>query len=255
MNPKWQSKFQLKSGKWVFVPTPQSVALGRKIKRSIEQKWTAPNYYYHLRSGGHVEALHSHLNHSVFFHIDIQNFFGSINKTRVTRSLKRHFAYEQAREWAKESTVTDPTSKSNKHSIIPYGFVQSQLIASLCLFESALGKCLDRVSKNTNAAVSVYVDDIIVSSCDNALCALIFEELKNASTRANFCLNSKKQESPSVSITAFNIDLKNQSLRINDTRMTLFAEALSNSTSEHQKNGIRNYIGSVNAEQLNGLPQ
>ena len=87
MNPKWSSKFELKPGKWVFVPTPEAVTTGKKIKKTIEKCWRPPAYFFHLRVGGHVEALRSHLNHDNFLRVDIKDFFGSISRTRVTRCL------------------------------------------------------------------------------------------------------------------------------------------------------------------------
>ena len=119
MIAKWESRFELKPNKWVFVPTAETIAVGRKIKKSIKECWKPPSYYYHLRSGGHVSALKSHLKHAAFLHLDVQDFFGSINKTRVTRCLKSKVGYAIAREWANISTVIDPRDK--KKYIIPFG--------------------------------------------------------------------------------------------------------------------------------------
>ncbi|RYF61168.1 MAG: hypothetical protein EOO27_03170, partial [Comamonadaceae bacterium] len=163
MNTKWASKFELKPGKWVFVPTAESVAEGKKIKKAIEERWTPPPYYFHLRAGGHVEALRMHLKHTCFARIDIQDFFGSINRTRVTRCLTSKFGYAVARAYANASTV--PAPKTTR-TIVPFGFVQSQIVAALCLAESALGVYLDRLASDSAIALTVYVDDIIVSCSD-----------------------------------------------------------------------------------------
>ena len=85
MNPKWISKFQLKPGAWIFVPTTESVQVGKEIKKAIEERWTFPSNYYHLKNGGHVEALRSHLKHSSFVHLDIRDFLAAI----AQRGLKR----------------------------------------------------------------------------------------------------------------------------------------------------------------------
>lgn len=251
MNPKWLSKFELRPGRWVFVPTPEVVAEGQKIKGLIEGSWKPPSYYYHLRSGGHVAALKSHLAHTTFLHVDIQDFFGSINRTRVTRCLKSKFGYACARAWANASTVSDPTGK--KRSIVPFGFVQSQIIAALCLYESALGACLSRVRKNKNVSISVYVDDIIVSSSDAELCASVLEKLKVAADRAGFTLNAEKQEGPANNITAFNVVLANYLLQIGEARLRLFEDMLEKATSDNQREGILNYVASVNPAQASAL--
>ena len=247
MNLKWSSKFELKPGKWVFVPTADSIDEGRKIKQSIENKWKVPSYYYHLRSGGHVEALKSHLGHSSFLRIDIQDFFGSINRTRVTRCLKSKFDYVTARAWANASTVIDPANK--KRSFIPFGFVQSQIIASLCLAESALGICLSKIRKNKNVSISVYVDDIIISTCNAEVSVSILEMLKLAANRARFTLNAQKQEGPAPIITAFNIVLANASIEIDEARLKMFVQALEQATNEHQRKGIVDYVKSINVAQ------
>ena len=247
MNPKWSSKFELKPGKWVFVPTHEAVAAGEKIKEQIEDHWTPPDYYYHLRAGGHVAALKSHLGHTSFVHVDIRDFFGSINRTRVTRCLKQKFSYVLAREWAIASTVIHPGDK--KRSIIPYGFVQSQVVAALCLAESALGICLDKIRKMEGVAVSVYVDDIIVSSSDEAQCTSLLAMLKTAAERARFALNPDKEQGPGAQVTAFNISLSSNSMLIESARLQQFVEALEEATSEAQRKGILSYVSSINADQ------
>jgi hypothetical protein len=152
VNQKWSSKFELKnpgSGKWVFVPTAETVALGKQIKKAIEDCWTPPSYFFHLREGGHVEALKSHLGNSSFVRMDVANFFGSINRSRITRCLKSKVGYPKAREWANASTVKQPGGAEGY--IVPFGFVQSQILASLCLSESALGVCLGKLANDSNS--------------------------------------------------------------------------------------------------------
>lgn len=251
MLPKWSSKFELKPGKWVFVPTEESKETGAKIKAAIQDCWSPPSYYYHLRSGGHVEAVKSHLGHTTFLHVDIQDFFGSINRSRVTRNLKAKFSYEVAREIANASTVRHPDDKARY--IIPYGFVQSQIVAALCLDDSRLGTYLDKIGKLKGVALSVYVDDIIVSCNDSDQAASILTGLNATAKSAGFTLNPYKQEGPATAITAFNILVANASMEIDGDRLTQFAEALATASSEHQKAGILSYVKSVNVAQCEWL--
>jgi hypothetical protein len=247
MNPKWSSKFELKPGKWVFIPTPDAVATGKKIKRAIEKCWRPPSYYFHLRAGGHVEALRSHLVHDNFLRIDIQDFFGSISRTRVTRCLKEKFGYTIARACANASTVPDPVVE--KRTIIPFGFVQSQILAAVCLSESALGIYLGKLSRNTSVALTVYVDDIIVSTSDSVLLEHVLKDILNAAAKSNFVLNSAKQEGPAAAITAFNIVLTKGSMSVDAERYKRFEEALAEAKNMHQYLGITSYVTSVNAAQ------
>lgn len=247
MSQKWSSKFELKPGKWVFVPTPDAVVTGKIIKTAIEKCWQPPSYYFHLKAGGHVEALRTHLNHDYFLRIDIQDFFGSINRSRVTRCLKDKFGYSNARTYANASTVPDPVIKNR--FIIPFGFVQSQILAAVCLSESALGKYLEKLSMNRSAALTVYVDDIIVSTSDVLLLDHVHRDIQDVAAKSRFILNSGKQEGPAAAITAFNIVLAKGSMSVDAERYKRFEKALDEATSENQRKGITSYVTSVNIEQ------
>jgi len=251
VNPKWSSKSEIKPGRWVFVPTVEARDAGKALKKLIEDHWQPPAYYYHLRPGGHVEALRSHAGHTSFLRVDIQDFFGSINRTRVTRCLKPMFGYELAREWANASTVIHPDNK--ERSIIPFGFVQSQLVASLCLAESALGRCLEKLNKDPALSLSAYVDDIIVSSADAERCSAVLEELNIAAKRSRFTLHTAKQQGPATAISAFNILLSAEGLQVEAERLKAFEAALAEATSDAQRAGIIGYVSAVNAAQGESL--
>jgi hypothetical protein len=158
LSRRWLHKFELKPGCWVFVPDDETIERGREIKREIEAHWAVPPYYSHLNPGGHVEALRKHLGSNLFIRADINKFFNKISQTRVTRNLKKILgSYKLARQIAVESVVRLPNS-SEKTFILPFGFVQSAIIASLCLRNSALGNYLEDLSCN-GFSVSVYMDD------------------------------------------------------------------------------------------------
>ncbi|NMM27508.1 MAG: hypothetical protein HHJ12_09550 [Glaciimonas sp.] len=247
MLPIWRSKFELKPGTWVFVPTEQSIKDGKVIKLAINKFWKPPKNYFHLRAGGHIKALESHLNSSNFVHLDIQNFFGSINKTRVTRCLKGLFSYADARAMANISTVINP---GEKNLILPFGFVQSPILASLCLSKSALGRCIHELPKKyPDLLVSVYVDDIILSANDEANLQKAMLEVKQCAKRSGFDLNATKEEGPAPKITAFNIELTKLSLEIEPARYAEFISAFAESVNLFQREGIRSYINSVNPGQ------
>jgi hypothetical protein len=247
MHQKWSTKFEIKPGRWVFVPTVETLKEGIQIKDALESHWKPPNYYFHLRAGGHVKAMQLHMNNLNFLKIDIQDFFGSINSSRVTRCLKRFFSYNNAREYAQASTVKDPNN--SRRVIIPFGFVQSQILASLCLQESALGVYLQKLNKNEAIKLSVYVDDIIVSASSLELLKQILQELEDAALKANFTLNTIKQEGPASKITAFNLDLALNSLQVEEKRYQLFKQEFAATENLHVRRGIASYIQSINLEQ------
>jgi hypothetical protein len=243
MPPKWSNRFEVKPGRWVFVPTPESRKYGLEIKKSIEKKWSPPNYYFHLKNGGHVAAVRAHLGNSNFLHLDIQDFFGSINRTRVTRALTKLVGYKLARRWAIDSTVLHPND--GKRSIVPYGFVQSPLICSVSLRDSALGRYLHRISTKSELAVSIYVDDVIISTREVDLIEKVEGELKGAARRARFGLSSKKSHGPATEINAFNILVSRGSMAISPERMAAFSHALAQGPSDARRRGILAYIASI----------
>ena len=123
--------------KWIFCPTNKSKEKGYKFVLQILEKWAPPSYFYHLRPGGHIAAIKAHQNNKYFCKIDISNFFTNIRKNRVLRSLKKiKFSPNSARHISEWSTVNSKDDRLLR--ILPYGFVQSQLIASVCLDCSAL---------------------------------------------------------------------------------------------------------------------
>lgn len=253
MIPKWTSRFELKPGAWVFVPTEETIKSGQEIKKALAGRWEAPSNYYHLRSGGHVEALRAHAENAWFIHLDIKDFFGSINRSRITRGLKNLFGYERAREIANVSAVIHPTRGDY---ILPFGFVQSPLIASVCLYKSALGRCLRDLQK-AGVTVSIYVDDLILSTTDIQVAQQALKAVKHAAERAGFRLNPDKEEGPAEKITAFNINLTAKHLAIETERLAAFYEAFQAAESSHQQLGILGYVASVSlaqAEEIQTYP-
>lgn len=245
---RWLSKFQIKDKTWVFVPTQESIEYGHSVKALLEKKWTPPDFYFHLRNGGHVHALKEHIQHKFFLKLDVQNFFGSINKSRVTRHLKKMLSYDSARRIANESTVRVPDSKSKRY-ILPFGFVQSSIIASICFSESALGRQLEKLNRASDISVSVYVDDIILSSDNCPSLMDVLQIIQKASTRSGFFLNDKKQEGPGHTITAFNIHLSQGEMRLTRERLELLKKDYRETDSEYVRSGIVAYVKTVNEEQ------
>lgn len=228
------------------MPTPEAIERGLEIKALIEEKWSAPPFFYHLRHGGHVAALRAHTNNTLFFRADIDDFFGRIGRSRVTRCLKTYVPYAVARDIANLSLVKHP---DHGRFILPYGFVQSPVLASLALDKSRLGKLLRRLSSAPQFAVSVYVDDIIVSSKSSVDLQQAAETLIDLASKALLPIGESKREGPSESVEAFNIQLSQDSLEITPERMDLFRSRYLIASSESVRAGIRGYVISVNPVQ------
>lgn len=249
---KWLSRFRIKSNTWVYVPTSETIKEGRFLKNLIEFKWLPPSNYYHLRSGGHVDAIKYHLGGKFFIHADLKKFFNSINRSRITRELKPYFGYEKARNIAMESTVSIPL-ESGQAFALPFGFVQSTIIASLCLRKSTLGKTIHKLNGTDGIKVSVYVDDIIIStqSLEEAVRALAM--IHESSERSGLVLNREKLKGPAENITAFNIDLSGSAVAINAARFGELLYNYKNASTDKQRTGIWGYVSSVNSAQADLL--
>ncbi len=247
MIERWAHKYERKPGKWVFEPTDEYRKFGKDIKKATQKVWRAPRYYFHLRRGGHVAALRRHLRYKYFVRFDIEDFFGRINRTRVTRCLRGYFGHANAREMADRSTVRHPTEKGRW--VLPFGFVQSPLLASVALSKSRLGAVLESIEKARGLQVSVYVDDIIVSGDDPENLSEICERLVDASIKSGLAFNAAKSQGPAGQITAFNIELTHANLAISQERLDEFELALADGASQEKRKGILSYVASVNADQ------
>lgn len=255
MPQTWAHRYQNEKGKWVFVPSDAARTQGALIVNQIKSQWTPPDYFYHLRKGGHVSALKQHLGNDWFIKADIQGFFESINKSRATRILQRFFPqYTQARENASWCVVPNPaySAESNIHEafILPYGFVQSPLLASAELHFSALGTYLGQLNAIQDIRLSVYMDDIIISGPATINGEEIMMQLEAKAEKSRFTLHPEKTSGPAHCVDAFNIVLTKDTLAIKEERLEEFRNKLTQSPSPYISRGIQTYIASVNREQL-----
>ncbi len=215
-----------KRGKFIFVPTEQCERKGRRIIKFFSKRADFPDYFYHYKSGGHVAALHAHPHNKLFFKIDIQNFYFSIARMRVSRAL-RSYAYPGANTLASWSCVRNPVAPAPGH-VLPIGFVQSPLLASLVLMKSPVADAIERAIQN-GVCISVYMDDFIGSHDDEALLLAAYIDIRDASVAAGLIPNAQKLVPPSAAITAFNCDLKYGSAIVKPDRIARY-EASPNRT-------------------------
>jgi len=86
----------VRKGKYIFAPNDDCDRRAKQLIRFIERSVELPLCFYHYRKGGHVAALHQHLENQYFFKIDIRNFFYSISRNRIASVLHR-IGYPYAR--------------------------------------------------------------------------------------------------------------------------------------------------------------
>jgi hypothetical protein len=162
-----------------------------RLKGLVEHATTFEPFYFHLRNGGHVAALHEHRKNRHFARVDLKNFFYSISRNRVARAL-REIGVPKAWYYAKCSCVKNPFGEPSYS--LPYGFVQSPILATLVFSRSVLGEFLRESQREIT--LSVYMDDIAISSPANDVLQKVFEELKTKIQEANFPINLEKTKPP-----------------------------------------------------------
>lgn len=240
--PIWLDKFEIKPGRWVYVPSEESRVFGSKLHNFILKKWSPPSYFYHLQDGGHISAINDHLHNEFFCIIDIKNFFGCVSRSQVTRALKRLSAsYGDAREITLRSTVRN--SESRTGFCLPYGFVQSPVLASLVFDFSDAGNALSEIVVDDRMTVSLYMDDLIISSNDFDLLSHTYEQLKDRLDQNGF-EPSVKSQPPSKNITVFNIEVSKRIAEITEERMKKFDDQLADATPASAE-AIDRYISTV----------
>ena len=204
-------------GKPVFAPTRLGRLIGNDVKKKVEAAYTFERFFHHRIPGGHVAALHSHRQNRFFCKLDIENFFYSIGRNRVTKSL-RASGIPRASHYAKWSSVKNPYSDPSYS--LPYGFVQSPILATLVLARSSLGDTLRRIS--TRVQVSVYVDDISMSSNEFEVLANCFNQLREGCTTAGFQCSVEKTIAPTDMLQIFNCSLKERQTLVLPERIEEF---------------------------------
>lgn len=228
--------FQIK-GKPVFAPSDLGRRVGEDVKARVEQSHTFPEFYYHLREGGHVAALHAHRGNRFFAYVDIERFFYSIGRNRVVRSL-REIAVDRPEHYGKWSCVRSPYNEPRY--ALPYGFIQSPILASLVLDRSVAGALLRELSGRMS--VCVYMDDISLSSDDPGELQASYEALKEVLVEANLSVNQGKDQPPTDQINLFNCNLAYGEASVSAARRAVFLEK---DPSPFSLNSFERYCASV----------
>jgi hypothetical protein len=245
----YEHKFALPNGSRVFVPTAESIELGEHLCGWVAKRWRPPSYYFHLMEGGHIAATRRHLNHRAFLRLDLETFYDRVTRTKVVRGLRSiGYRHRDALELATLSTVVK--SPGGPRSL-PFGFVQSPLLATLALSISAVGRELARIEK-TDVGVSVYMDDIILSAEDETPLNACLDSLEQASILSGFRFNERKKQGPSEAITAFNIWIRHRHMEITSERMSLFRQLMLEGN-DAQAIGVLSYVEAINLTQANEL--
>ena len=152
---------------------------------------------------------------------DLKNFFYSISRNRVSRIL-RQCGFHSARDWSEWSTVRNPYNDGPKY-VLPIGFKQSPLLASLALWRSAVASSIEEAATR-GVFVSVYFDDLIGSSNDANELRITYNGILEACQEANLVPNEAKLIEPANAIIAFNCHLTHGRAEVTEERIQKFID-------------------------------
>jgi Reverse transcriptase (RNA-dependent DNA polymerase) len=243
MSKNYEFRFEIKPGKFVYVPTEACKEYGYGLNKKILARWIPEPYFYHLRkAGGHVAAMRPHLEKSFHASIDLTKFFTSVSRTRVHRALcKIGFANRQALDIATQSCV-----EADGRKFLPYGFPQSMMLATLVFEKSALGSVV-RMLRMDGIIITIYVDDILVSSNNLVDLQSAYEQVLSGIELSGFEASLAKSEEPGVAINSFNCKIEDR-ITILDDRMQKFRQQLL-VAGPRARDAILRYVGVINSDQ------
>lgn len=243
----YRGKIELKPERFAYVQCPDFALCAKSLILDIERRWHPPGVFYHFRrKGGHVAAINQHLESVYFAKLDFSNFFGQITKSKIINALKKiNYSYLAALDIAVESTVY---CQSVDKFHLPYGFRQSPIIASLVMSQSNFYRQV-KETRRAGLIVTIYVDDVLISGTDKFLVNEHFQLLVEAANASNFSINCAKSHAAKTELSAFNINLVENELRIESVRQQQFEEDLLMADNLNSIDGIMRYVETVNAEQ------
>jgi hypothetical protein len=239
----YRFKYQAR-GKFIFVPNELCVRRGERLLHFFS-KTEFPEYFFHYRAGGHISALHQHLPGNFFFKIDIQNFFYSIARERVFRAL-REWNFRPGGNYARWSCVRNPYANGPRY-VLPIGFIQSTLLASLALMRSPVDAAIQR-AKQKGVFVSVYLDDFIGSHQHEEVLRATYEDILQSLEEARLTVNANKLTPPSAAIVAFNCDLSHGTVAVAHERIARFIAEARGPASQQAFDMYRRRVASQNAD-------
>ena len=106
------------------------------------------------------EAVHVHASNRAFFQTDIEDFFGSINRTLVKKTVTSQFDRIPISDFHKY--VERILNLTTIHDVLPVGFPTSPLISNGCL--TPFDYDLESYCLSSALTYTRYADDIVVSA-------------------------------------------------------------------------------------------
>lgn len=207
-----------KGDRRIFVPTKTGRAVGYELIKLIGKLYEPDPFVFHLGyDGGHVAALHEHRRNKYFAKVDLSRFFYMVGRNRVKAALKG-IGVRKAEYYARWSCVKNPYAPPSY--AVPYGFVQSPILATLVLSRSGVGSYLRSIADKVT--ISVYVDDIALSCNNKKTLDKAYKRLRKAIADSNFVINEAKCLPRTLTIEVFNCSLTRKETTVTVARQAEF---------------------------------
>jgi hypothetical protein len=248
MLKNYEFTFDLRPGKPVYIQRRDAKARASVAVAQIERRYTPHRIFFHMRrKGGHVAAMRLHKQSTFFSRFDITDFFGHVTRTKIARALREiGFTRQEAFSIAADAVVVRDEQK-----VLPFGFHQSPLLATLALERSCLGRALVDLSAS-GVLVSVYMDDILLSGSDQEDMRGASAAVIEAAAVAGFPLSTDKLAQAVPSVDVFNCHIRRGGITVLEPRMDRFVEDHRNASDAGQA-AIERYVNAVSPSELKRL--
>lgn len=241
----YEKRFELKPGKFVYIQRTDALIRGRAAIKQITKRYKPHRIFFHFkRQGGHIAALRMHQGSAFFSRFDITNFFGQVTRTKVYRVL-REIGFPKARAF---NIAVDGVVVEGGKKVVPYGFCQSPILATLVLEKSHLGVHLRQLS-DAGFLVSVYMDDILISCDDQAALSEASEAVVSAAGTAGFPFSDEKLAVAVNGVDSFNCHITAAEITILEDRMQQFVNDYM-AASDAGKAAIEKYVEAVSKKEI-----
>lgn len=150
-----------------------------KLLKEVLYKLKLPDYFFGgLKNKDAVLNARCHQGNKFFFLTDLKNFYPSVHFSSVEKALRKEGFYPDVARLI--------TRICTKEGAIPQGCPTSSFLASLVVFHSC-GNLFTKY-RNEGLRVSIYVDDITISSPIDfkEKTSEILSELRNCGLKINF---------------------------------------------------------------------
>lgn len=163
----------------INAPVKELKFIQAKLLKEVLYKLKLPDYFFGgLKNKDAVLNARCHQGNKFFFLTDLKNFYPSVHFSSVEKALRKEGFYPDVARLI--------TRICTKEGAIPQGCPTSSFLASLVVFHSC-GNLFTKY-RNEGLRVSIYVDDITISSPIDfkEKTSEILTELRNSGLKINF---------------------------------------------------------------------